>query len=363
MKTFDPTKFVRKLTEKMDIPVGFSDPKIWINTGSYALNRLISGDYYRGVPLSKVTMLAGETGAGKSLIAAQVMKNAQKDHQAFVVLLDSEGAGDETWLKNAGVDTVNNFLRIPVFTVSNCTEMLAEFIAALKDSGSDQPILIVLDSVGMLETESGQENFKKGETKGDQGQLAKQLKKFIKGCIYLCEQKDLGFLLTNHTYESQDMFNPDPKVSGGAGVQYAASIVVAMRKFKLKEVSDEDQVNTATGVHGIKTTCMSFKTRYNKPFEKTTIEIPWSTGLDPYSGLMDLFEMDGLLVKDGNKLKYTAKDGTEIKLFKKQWKDEHLQRIMDENPYSISREDKAAAERAELEMTKDAESEEIDEAA
>jgi hypothetical protein len=174
----------------------------------------------------------------------------------------------------------------------------------------------------------------------------------------LCEQKDLGFLLTNHTYESQDMFNPDPKVSGGAGVQYAASIVVAMRKFKLKEVSDEDQVATATGVHGIKTTCMSFKTRYNKPFEKTTIEIPWSTGLDPYSGLMDLFEMDGLLVKDGNKMKYTCKDGTEIKLFRKQWKDEHLQRIMDEHPYTISREDKAAAERNELEMAQEAEDDE-----
>src|SRR3546814_9409987 len=42
------------------------------------------------------------------------------------------------------------------FTVSTCTEMVAEFISALKESGADQPVLIVLDSVGMLETESGQ---------------------------------------------------------------------------------------------------------------------------------------------------------------------------------------------------------------
>lgn len=357
MKTFDPTKFRKKLTEKLDIPVGFSDPKVWISTGNFALNRLISGDYNRGFPLSKVNMLAGESGSGKSLIAAQVMRNAQKDHNAFVVLLDSEGAGDEAWLKNAGVDTENNFMRIPVFTVSTCTEMVAEFIAALKESGSDQPVIIVLDSVGMLETESGQDNFLKGESKGDQGQLAKQLKRFIKNCIYLCEQKDIGFLMTNHTYASQDMFNPDAKITGGDGIVYASSIVIAMRKFKLKEVSSEDEVATSTGVHGIKTTCMSYKTRYNKPFEKTTIEIPWSTGLDPYSGLLELFEMDGLLVKDGNKLKYTAKDGTEYKLFKKQWKDEHLQLIMDENPYSISGEEKAAAERIELEMAHESENE------
>ena len=350
MKTFDPTKFTRTLTEKKGVPVGFSDPKIWISTGNFAMNRLISGNYNRGIPLSKVNMLAGETGSGKSLIAAQVMKNAQNDHGAFVVLLDSEGAGDEAWLKNAGVDTRNNFMRIPVFTVTTCTEMVADFIAAVKDQGTDQPILIVLDSVGMLETESGQEKFLKGQTPGDQGQLAKQLKKFIKNCIYLCEQKDIGFLMTNHTYASQDMFNPDAKITGGDGILYASSIVVAMRKFKLKEVADEDQVATATGVHGIKTTCMSYKTRYNKPFEKTTIEIPWATGIDPYSGLVDLFETDGLLVKDGNKLRYTATDGTEIKLFRKQITDAVLQRIMDENPYGISREDKIKAEIVEQEL-------------
>lgn len=348
MKTFDPTKFRRKLTEKMEIPVGFSDPNVWISTGNYALNRLISGDYYKGVPLSKVSIFAGESGSGKSLLAAQVMKNAQIDHNAFVVLLDSEGAGDAAWLENAGVDlSEDKFIRIPVFTVTTCTEMVAEFVSALKESGSDQPVLIVLDSVGMLETESGQEKFLKGQTPGDQGQLAKQLKKFIKNCVYLCEQKDIGFLMTNHTYESQDMFNPDQKLSGGAGIIYASSIIIAMRKFKLKEVAGEDEVNTSTGVHGIRTTCMSYKTRYNKPFEKANIEIPWSTGIDPYSGLVDLFEMDGLLVKEGNKLRYTAKDGTEIKKFRKQFTDEILKQIMDENPYNISRDDKLEAEKIE----------------
>ena len=60
--TFDITKFRKKLTEKMGIPTGFNDPKIWLDSGNYALNRLISGDYSRGVPLGKVTMFAGESG-------------------------------------------------------------------------------------------------------------------------------------------------------------------------------------------------------------------------------------------------------------------------------------------------------------
>ena len=62
MKTFDPSKFRRNLTEKLDIPIGFVKDRMWIDTGNYALNRLISGDYNRGMPLGKVNMLAGESG-------------------------------------------------------------------------------------------------------------------------------------------------------------------------------------------------------------------------------------------------------------------------------------------------------------
>ena len=49
---------------------------------------------------------------------------------------------------------------------------------------------------------------------------------------------NVGMVCTNHTYASQDMFDPDDKISGGQGFIYASSIVVAMRKLKLKE--DED---------------------------------------------------------------------------------------------------------------------------
>lgn len=361
MKTFDATKFKKHLTEKLDIPVGFSDPKIWINTGNYALNRLVSGSYDGGIPLSKVTMFAGESGSGKSLLAANVMKNAQKDHGAFILLLDSEGAGDEGWLKNAGVNTEKNFLRVPVFTVGDCTEVTAHIIKEFKNQVSDQPLLIVIDSLGMLETDTGQEQFTKGETKGDQGQLAKQLKRFVKNCIYLVEQKNVGFLMTNHTYDSQDMFNPDQKVSGGNGIIYASSIVIATRKAKLKDkdmtTTAGDETNTSTGVHGIRTNVMIYKSRYNKPFEKTTVEVPWETGIDAYSGLIEMLELDGTLEKDGNKLKYIDQDGVEHKYFRKQISGELLDQIMKERPYAISREDMEIAIKRDKALEKSAEAE------
>jgi RecA/RadA recombinase len=122
---------------------------------------------------------------------------------------------------------------------------------------------------------------------------------------------------TNHTYASQDMFDPDDKISGGSGMIYAASIVVAIKKRKLKE----DATGTKTSeVHGIRAACKVMKSRYSKPFENVEIKIPWDTGMDPYSGLVDFFEAKGVLAKNGNKLEYISPETGEVtKEFRKYW--------------------------------------------
>ena len=61
------------------------------------------------------------------------------------------------------------------------------------------------------------------------------------------------------------------------------------------------------------------KTRYAKPFEGVQVKIPYETGMNPYSGLVDLFEKKDMLKKDGNRLKFVSKDGEEIKEYRKAW--------------------------------------------
>jgi hypothetical protein len=124
------------------------------------------------------------------------------------------------------------------------------------------------------------------------------------------------------------MFDPDDKISGGQGFIYASSIVVAMKKLKLKE--DEDG-NKISEVKGIRAACKIMKTRYAKPFESVQVKIPYETGMNPYSGLVDMFESKGLLQKEGNSLKYTLADGTVIKQFRKAWErneNESLDKVM-----------------------------------
>jgi len=123
------------------------------------------------------------------------------------------------------------------------------------------------------------------------------------------------------------MFHPDDKISGVQGFIYASSIVIAMRKLKLKEDADGNKVST---VQGIRAACKVMKTRYAKPFEAVQVKIPYETGMDPYSGLLDLFEAKGMLTKQGNRLKYTTTAGEEMLEFRKGWTGDKLQAIMDD---------------------------------
>jgi len=54
--------------------------------------------------------------------------------------------------------------------------------------------------------------------------------------------------------------------------------------------------------------------------------------MDKYSGLVDLFEKKGLLVKDGNRLRYDHSDGTEHKEYRRAWVGEKLDMIIEDIP-------------------------------
>ncbi len=105
-------------------------------------------------------------------------------------------------------------------------------------------------------------------------------------------------------------------VSHNSGPIFAASMLVAIKKGKLKE--DEDG-NKVTDVFGIRAMCKVMKTRYSKPFEGTELKIPYSGGLNKFSGLFELFEDNSLLTKEGNRYLYKPIAGEPIKLFKKEW--------------------------------------------
>lgn len=124
-------------------------------------------------------------------------------------------------------------------------------------------------------------------------------------------------------------------VSHNSSLEYTPSYIIAMTKSKLKE--DEDG-NKTTDVHGIKVNAVVRKTRYTKPFQKVSFTIPYETGMNPYSGLFDLFSegisYNGkpLLVKEGNQYSYYSVKTNEqvFKKFRKNITNEDYDLIMKE---------------------------------
>jgi recombination protein RecA len=313
--------------------IGFHDPTDWISTGNYALNYLISGDFNKGIPLGKVTVFAGESGAGKSYICSgNVIKNAQAQG-IYVVLIDSENALDESWLLALGVDTSEEkLLKLNMAMVDDVAKTIAVFMKDYKAlEPEDRPkVLFVVDSLGMLMTPVQVNQFQGGEMKGDMGHKPKALKSLVTNCVNMFGSLNVGMICTNHSYESQDPYSPDPKISGGSGFVYASSIVVAMKKLKLKE---DEAGNKVTDVLGIRAGCKIMKTRYAKPFEDIQIQIPYETGMNPYSGFFDLIEKRSMIKKEGNRYTYTDLNGEVHKYFRKEWsKNENgiMDLVMDE---------------------------------
>ena len=319
-RPFDLSKFRKGITKSIEgVSIGFNDPTDWISTGNYALNYLISGDFNRGIPLGKVTVFAGESGAGKSFICSgNLIKNAQAQG-IYVILIDTENALDESWLHGLGVQTSDDkLLKLNMAMIDDVAKVISDFVKEYKVlSVEDRPkVLFVIDSLGMLLTPTDVNQFEAGEMKGDMGRKPKALTALVRNCVNMFGSLNIGLVATNHSYASQDPYNPDDKISGGAGFIYASSIVVAMKKMKLKE---DEAGNKVTEVLGIRAGCKIMKTRYNKPHEDIQLHIPYSTGMSPYSGFFDLIEKRGFVMKEGNRYTYTDLNGVIHKYFRKEW--------------------------------------------
>ena len=78
-----------------------TEVKEWISTGSRWLDSIICKGQLAGIPIGKISEIAGLESTGKSFLAAQVAANAQKAG-IDVVYFDSVSAFDPDFLSRAG---------------------------------------------------------------------------------------------------------------------------------------------------------------------------------------------------------------------------------------------------------------------
>lgn len=339
MKPFDITKFRKGLVKSVPgLSVGFNDPTTWLSTGCYALNYLISNRFNGGIPLEgKFTMFAGDSGSGKSyIVTGNILKDCQ-EKGILPIVVDTENALDESWVKALGVKTSDDdIVKISAAVIDDVTQGLLQFIDEYRATYDSEPyserlkVIIIIDSLGMLISPNNLKQAEEGNMVGDMGIKAKQITHMMRVIMAKIATQPIGLVCTNHVMDSQDKYQPD-KIPGGKMLEFASSCIVQMNKYLLKE--DEDGKALVGGmVAGIRSTAVVRKSRYAKPFERIKLDIPYDKGMNPYSGLFDLFEKKGVIQKDGSRYTYTSPVTGEIfKDWRKNFRKEGiLDQIMDE---------------------------------
>lgn len=268
-------------------------PRYWYSTGNFVLNRIISGSFFNGVPQGRLMSLAGPSGAGKSFLACNLIREAQQAG-AFNIIVDTENAIDTNFLSGIGVDPTKGVIYTEANTIPDCKKIVSTLIQDYKKEYGNDPdapkVHVTIDSLDMLMTETEESHFEKGVTKGDQGQRNKQLKAMLREYVQNIKHLNITIITTSQVYRNQDILNGEGVWIIGDAVRYAPSLVVLLTRLKLKKDS---------AVVGIRMKCHGYKTRFTKPYQDVVIEVPYDQGMDPYSGLVDVAKILGVVNQKG----------------------------------------------------------------
>lgn len=301
------SSFKKDLEGMSGIGTSSQPPRYWYSFGNYVLNKIMSGSFTRGIPQGRVTSVAGPSGAGKSYLAANLVKSAQQAG-AIILVVDSENALDDEFMGKIGVNTEENYFYAAVTTIPQVTKVVSSFIRGYKSeygTAEDAPqVLIVIDSLDMLMTETEQDHYEKGNQKGDQGQRNKQLKQMLRTFVQDIKQLNLSMVYTSQVYKNQDIMNGEGVWIVSDAVKYSASQIVLVQKRKLKDATAK-----AGEYAGVRIVAEGYKTRFCKPFQRVELEVPYDTGMDPCSGLLEAAVGAGVVVRSGGW--YTLADSDE----------------------------------------------------
>jgi RecA/RadA recombinase len=278
----------------------------WIDTGSYALNAIISGSLYGGVPSGRITGFAGPSMAGKTLIMNKIMANAQK--KGYIpVIWDSEVAVDKRSAEGAGMDT-SRAKYYPVETIEDCRNQMCAFLDnVIKANNPDLKFIVAIDSLGNLASAKEIKDSAAGKDAADVGQRAKAIKSMMRILTYKAAKAKVPILFSNHIYEGMEMFPTLVKTqSGGKGPVYLASVLVQLstRNEKASENPDEQTIAIAHNISGVTLGAMTVKNRFVPSYLKTELYLNFRTGLDKHTGLFEIAEAFNVIEKPGRTVMY-----------------------------------------------------------
>lgn len=307
MKKSEIIKSINKATGAEELEKSpFANVTGYLDSGSYAINRVLTGDIHKGFPIGRISTLFGLSQSGKSFIASHTVINAIKNDQIDVCyIFDSEGGSLINVYKNAGID-MSKINYIPVSCVEECAvQMLKvydQLVKAreefLKDPANNDDIraLCVLDSFGALKSEKLiKDAVDKSKMVQDMGLTAKLKNNMINILMMKTVLSNATLLVVNHEFQDPNaMFTSKiHNMGGGKGIEYASHTILQCEKLMVKSSDDEfltgfEKKEDRVGFYkGNKMKFFSTKNREAKPCFEAVVYVDFNSGISKYDGLIE----------------------------------------------------------------------------
>ena len=259
----------------------------YIDSGSYIFNALVSGSINGGFSANKITAIAGESSTGKTFFSLAVVRNfLETNPDGICLYFDTESAITRSLLESRSIDTS----RVVVLNVVTIEEFRTKALQAIDkylkiDEDERQPMMFVLDSLGMLSTEK-----EITDALADKNVRDMTKSQLVKGAFRMLTlklgQANVPLIVTNHTYDVIGSYVPTKEMGGGSGLKYAASTIIYLSKKKEKDGKE---------VIGNIIKAKTAKSRLIKENQEVEVRLFYDErGLDKYYGLLELGEAGAL---------------------------------------------------------------------
>ena len=144
-----------------------ADVDNFVDTGSYIFNALLSGSIYGGLPSNKITAIAGESATGKTFFVMGMVKSfLDANPEAGCLYFESESAITKQMVIDRGIDPARMVI-IPVTTVQEFRTQAIKVLDSYLEKSEKRPMMMCLDSLGMLSTTKEVEDTSDGKETRD----------------------------------------------------------------------------------------------------------------------------------------------------------------------------------------------------
>lgn len=269
-----------------------------ISTGSYALNKVVSGKYNGGIPIGMITQFIGQASTAKTVFGTHILREAQK-RNFYSIIIDSENAYSPKFAVTLGIDPSKLIYAAPP-TVEECFDTIDKLIKGIRAEDPDTPIVVFYDSLAVSpsKAEMSSEGYEGNNMQG--ATRAKTIGAALRKINPILRPLKVALILVNQIRTKVGVMFGDPRTSAAGGNALDYYLGVNLECSKSENIGDKESP------HGIRGKVKNKKNKIIEPFKTCEFELIFNQGLNPYYGIIAPLERDGVVERNG--AWYTVKE-------------------------------------------------------